>query len=673
MGSDPYGDRPLAKSCRVSIHAPAWGATPRCTAGTSRRRCFNPRSRMGSDGLILERPVHRDMVSIHAPAWGATRRRPRHPQTDRVSIHAPAWGATQRSRPKPLIFHGFNPRSRMGSDIGCHRTIIGLSWFQSTLPHGERRDRRRVAAAVLEVSIHDPAWGATRRAWRVASFPAVSIHAPAWGATGRSYVVAGFERQVSIHAPAWGATDSGDTWGDNSSGFNPRSRMGSDVIAPNPLTGGIGFNPRSRMGSDPATAGSRPHPRSFNPRSRMGSDHQHPDAPNGEPVSIHAPAWGATTTDNAVPIKVYVSIHAPAWGATIPPNPLLPLARGFNPRSRMGSDTLHARAGSVRAGFNPRSRMGSDDADGWHLEYRERVSIHAPAWGATGPRGRNRDRAGVSIHAPAWGATIIPLMHATAKVLFQSTLPHGERLEAIGQPVGLAIEVSIHAPAWGATDFGIGSRLQRVVSIHAPAWGATRGVDRVRTDVAVSIHAPAWGATGLRAKSPRPGRGFNPRSRMGSDLTSKSRRSCKSGFNPRSRMGSDHAAPRRSFSCCCFNPRSRMGSDIVDPGNHFIFIAFQSTLPHGERQLGGDHVADGLRFQSTLPHGERRTTVTQITGGATFQSTLPHGERPAEYSSVVGHTHEFQSTLPHGERPLTMQYLPSAPEVSIHAPAWGAT
>ena len=56
----------------VSIHAPAWGATPD-GSGTG----------------------HGHAVSIHAPAWGATRRTRRPKRPLMVSIHAPAWGATR--------------------------------------------------------------------------------------------------------------------------------------------------------------------------------------------------------------------------------------------------------------------------------------------------------------------------------------------------------------------------------------------------------------------------------------------------------------------------------------------------------------------------------------------------------------------------------------------------
>ena len=76
-------------------------------------------------------------------------------------------------------------------------------------------------------------------------------------------------------------------------------------------------------------------------------------------------------------------------------------------------------------GFNPRPRVGGDPA-GLRPAQVVRVSIHAPAWGAT----REGDDAAihdlVSIHAPAWGATGFPIWLRVA-ILFQSTPPRGGR------------------------------------------------------------------------------------------------------------------------------------------------------------------------------------------------------------------------------------------------------
>ena len=57
---------------------------------------FNPRTRMGCD-LAYSFNLLVITVSIHAPAWGATPDL-RELQNDvRVSIHAPAWGATYQA------------------------------------------------------------------------------------------------------------------------------------------------------------------------------------------------------------------------------------------------------------------------------------------------------------------------------------------------------------------------------------------------------------------------------------------------------------------------------------------------------------------------------------------------------------------------------------------------
>ena len=77
----------------------------------------------------------------------------------------------------------------------------------------------------------------------------------------------------------------------------------------------------------------------------------------------------------------------------------------------------------------------------------------------------------------------------------------------------------------------------------------------------VSIHAPAWGAT-----------------------------LCKG---------------LQTFIGICFNPRSRMGSDLSLGDALKLLMVFQSTLPHGERLVTTPCGDVYTVFQSTLPHGER--------------------------------------------------------------------
>src|SRR5690606_15620217 len=79
-----------------------------------------------------------------------------------------------------------------------------------------------------------------------------------------------------------------------------------------------------------------------------------------------------------------VSIHAPAWGATSPT----------------------CTSWDIRIGFNPRARVGRDAIPAHHLEAVFQFQ-------STRPRGARRQYllsllagVGVSIHAPAWGATV---------------------------------------------------------------------------------------------------------------------------------------------------------------------------------------------------------------------------------------------------------------------------
>ena len=54
--------------------------------------------------------------------------------------------------------------------------------------------------------------------------------------------------------------------------------------------------------------------------------------------------------------------------------------------------------------FNPRTRVGCDGGVNL-MDAAITISIHAPAWGATGPGQAQWHRHIISIHAPAWGAT----------------------------------------------------------------------------------------------------------------------------------------------------------------------------------------------------------------------------------------------------------------------------
>jgi len=189
----------------------------------------------------------------------------------------------------------------------------------------------------------------------------------------------------------------------------------------------------------------------------MGRDEGRHGTGGDGPVSIHAPAWGATKVVDTVADTVQfqstrphgarpvmatapsgntwfqstrphgarqgqevlgdtglaVSIHAPAWGATLNSIRNVPRSLCFNPRARMGRDGTNGYIYNSNARFNPRARMGRDPVcvSG---SFGPAVSIHAPAWGAT--RGWSWRRAGLTP--------------------FQSTRPHGARRTPAGPVSG---------------------------------------------------------------------------------------------------------------------------------------------------------------------------------------------------------------------------------------------
>ena len=127
--------------------------------------------------------------------------------------------------------------------------------------------------------------------------------------------------------------------------------------------------------------------------------------------------------------------------------------------------------------FNPRSREGSDCGQSGRVSGYLRISIHAPARGATRVLRAIISAVDISIHAPARGATPDNLVSLVV-IEFQSTLPRGERRVSV-VPSALIADISIHAPARGATPESPLSLLFIVISIHAPARGATSSTARI--------------------------------------------------------------------------------------------------------------------------------------------------------------------------------------------------
>ena len=191
--------------------------------------------------------------------------------------------------------------------------------------------------------------------------------------------------------------------------------------------------------------------------------------------------------------NLLVSIHAPTWGATV-----------------------HCHCSLLDAAcFNPRSHMGSDKDSIFCGEPRE-VSIHAPTWGATASRIKYNAKMEFQSTLPH-GERLVREIPQETDGKFQSTLPHGERLSLpesaqdnqLFQSTLPHGERQPHSSVWvpslcfnPRSHMGSDGRLIRViakchVSIHAPTWGATSGCLRHQQAAEVSIHAPTWGATQL--------------------------------------------------------------------------------------------------------------------------------------------------------------------------------
>ena len=145
------------------------------------------------------------------------------------------------------------------------------------------------------------------------------------------------------------------------------------------------------------------------------------------------------------------------------------------------------------------------------------ISIHAPAWDATAKYSVVFSCGHISIHAPAWGATHLHRLFRRRSRNFNPRARVGR--DGRDSLLPSACKISIHAPAWGATLSHSCHGLHRHISIHAPAWGATCFFLISGTIEVISIHAPAWGATRGRPGTAGVVPDFNPRARVGRDLS----------------------------------------------------------------------------------------------------------------------------------------------------------
>ena len=189
------------------------------------------------------------------------------------------------------------------------------------------------------------------------------------------------------------------------------------------------------------------------------------------PISIHAPAGGASTGGVSRYTCLLISIHAPAGGASASVIAKYfwfhhfnsrPCGRGFRDGIAYGKSPPQFQFTPLREGL-----PGIQGITAGLLL----ISIHAPAGGASVTGYKLGIMYGISIHAPAGGASLLLIgrqlslryfnsrpcgrgftggvSHATPAYLFQFTpLREGLPLSLIQLVIRL---ISIHAPAGGAS------------------------------------------------------------------------------------------------------------------------------------------------------------------------------------------------------------------------------
>ncbi len=229
----------------VSIHAPARGATGahHCDTQTHNVSIHAPaRGATQRQGC----PIERVLVSIHAPARGATRLARRFLACPAVSIHAPARGATRLA----------------------HLLVVVEHSFQSTRPHGARRDDVLQGRACR---CFNPRARTGRDTTAQRHGPVEPCFNPR-ARTGRDRLELARPQAgvVSIHAPARGARPgrSRPVMSSRFQSTRPHGARAPAVAGCRPMPG---FNPRARTGRD-WDARIHSTPASFNPRARTGRE-----------------------------------------------------------------------------------------------------------------------------------------------------------------------------------------------------------------------------------------------------------------------------------------------------------------------------------------------------------------------------------------------------------------
>ena len=145
----------------ISIHAPQWGATELVSVRDGLAGISIHAPQWGATELVYGRDGLAG-ISIHAPQWGATQQFQHSLVADDISIHAPQWGATVLLT-VPVTVWVFQSTHPSGVRPLSNVCAAPTTRFQSTHPSGVRHATLAAYQITLNISIHAPQWGATRR------------------------------------------------------------------------------------------------------------------------------------------------------------------------------------------------------------------------------------------------------------------------------------------------------------------------------------------------------------------------------------------------------------------------------------------------------------------------------------------------------------------------------
>ena len=404
----------------------------------------------------------------------------------------------------------------------------------------------------------------------------------------------------------------------------------------------------------------------FNPRAHVGRDTLIGCCEPEGGVSIHAPTWGATSSETC--LICHMMCFNPRAHVGRDPNRFNDFKHfeSFNPRAHVGRDVKRLVGYGFYNSFNPRAHVGRDKIE-FKIFFYLAVSIHAPTWGATWPITLASALAFVSIHAPTWGATDV-LRPDYIQIEFQSTRPRGARLpqQAIRwrpsrfqstRPRGARLGSSavgegrqrFNPRAHVGRDMGMTlAELRKQFQSTRPRGARPCAALDGLLSIHVSIHAPTWGATTLAASL---------------DLSVE--------FQSTRPRGARHADADWSYIDVWVSIHApTWGATAFDSASFFSRVVSIHAPTWGATERGGLQLA-GCTVSIHAPTWGATSAGSSSAPASVFQSTRPRGARPTRCSRAR-RSSSFNPRAHVGRDSLYRVHV-GRPEVSIHAPTWGAT